>query len=334
MTADILLLLLGLVLLLAGGEAMLRGATGLAQVLGMSQLTIGLTVVAFGTSAPELAVNGIAAWRGRGEISFGNIIGSNMANIGLIVAVTALIHPILIQRVLIVREIPMMLFATAAAVVMAFDGWLSTGTNMYDRADGILLLMLFGVFLYYTAGDFLAQRSSEYAMAEDQEESGLLRPPHIPGRPLLRYLIITAMGLTVLVVGASLSVESAVGVARALGVPEVIIGLTVLAVGTSLPELAASIVASLRGHVALAIGNVVGSNIFNLLLVGGVTATIRPIPVPALGATDLMLLVVLSLALMGVSMTRRRQIVRAEGVLLLSIYLGYLIWRVGAPAEF
>jgi cation:H+ antiporter len=314
MTADLFLLLFGLVLLLAGGEAMLRGATGLAQVLGMSQLTIGLTVVAFGTSAPELAVNGIAAWRGRSEISFGNIIGSNMANIGLIVAVTALTHPILIQRVLIVREIPMMLFATAAAVVMAFDGWLSTGTNMYDRADGILLLMLFGVFLYYTAGDFLAQRSRELLRAEDQEESGLLRPPHIPGRPLLRYLAITAVGLA--------------------GVPEVIVGLTVLAVGTSLPELAASIVASLRGHVALAIGNVVGSNIFNLLLVGGVTATLRPIPVPALGGTDLMLLVVLSLALMGVSMTRRRQIVRTEGVVLLSIYLGYLIWRVGAPAEF
>ena len=330
MTADVLLLLFGLVLLLAGGETVLRGATGLAETLGMSQLAIGLTVVAFGTSAPELAVNGIAAWRGLGAISFGNIIGSNMANIGLIVGVTALIQPILIHRVLIVREIPMMLFATAAAVVMASDRWLGTGTNMYDRPDGILLLMLFGVFLYYTAGDFLTQRSKDYVSGEGPGGPGLLQPPKMPRRPLLRYSGITALGLTALIVGAHVSVGAAVGVARALGVPEVIIGLTVLAVGTSLPELAASVIASLRGQVALAIGNVVGSNIFNLLLVAGVTATLRPIPVPPMGSTDLTVLAILSLVLMVVSVTRRRQIVRTEAVLLLLLYLGYLIWRTGS----
>ena len=330
MTADVLLLLFGMVLLVAGGQAVVRGATGLAHVLGMSQLAIGLTVVAFGTSAPELAVNGIAAWRGRGEISFGNIIGSNMANIGLIVAVTALIQPILMQRVLIFREIPMMIFATAVVIVMASDRWLSTGANVYDRADGILLLMLFGVFLYYTAGDFLAQRSKGLLPGDSLGRPGLLRPPHMPGRPLLRHSGITALGLTALVIGAQVSVESAVGVARGLGVPDAIIGLTVLAVGTSLPELAASIVASLKGNVALAIGNVVGSNIFNLLLVTGVSATLGPIPVPSLGGIDLMALALLSLALMGMAVTQQRKIVRSEGVLLLVLYVGYLIWRVGS----
>lgn len=328
MTGDVLLLLFGIALLVGGGQAVLRGATGLAQVLGMSQLAVGLTVVAFGTSAPELAVNGLAAWRGRGEISFGNIIGSNMANIGLIVAVTALIQPILMQRILIFREIPMMIFATAVAMVMASDRWLSTGMNVYDRGDGLILLMLFGVFLYYTANDFLVRHSSEYVPSAREDDSGLLRPPHMPGRPLLRYSGITALGLTALLVGAHVSVEAAVGVARGFDIPEAIIGLTVLAVGTSLPELAASITASLRGHVALAIGNVVGSNIFNLLLVTGVTATIGPIPVPSAGGTDLMALMLLSLVLIAAALTRQRQIVRTEGVLLLVIYLGYLYWRV------
>ena len=330
MIADLLLLLLGLTLLLVGGEALLRGAAGLARGLGVSQLAIGLTVVAFGTSAPELAVNGLAAWRGLGGISFGNIVGSNMANIGLVVGVAACIRPILMDRVLIFRELPMMLLATGAAIVMASDGWLSTGANMFDRADGILLLMLFGVFLYYTVGDFLSRRTkavldSKRPIADDPE-----RPRDAePGYALMRNVAMVAVGLILLVAGAHLSVESAASVARVLGIPEVIIGLTVLAVGTSLPELAASIMASVRGQVELAIGNVVGSNIFNLLLVAGVTATVRPIPVPQIGGTDLTVLALLSLALLGMSVTQRRQIVRTEAILLLLIYFGYLIWRAG-----
>jgi len=321
-----LLLVVGLALLLGGGEALVRGSTGLARSLGVSQLVIGLTVVAFGTSAPELAVNLIAAWQGRGEISFGNIVGSNMANIGLIVGCTALIRPIFIERVLVLRDLPTMLLATAAAVVMAFDRSLSSGPNLYDRGDGILLLMLFGVFLYYTVFDFMSQRASNH----DQE----LGADGGPRRKVSRELAVLAAGLVGLLVGAEISVDAAVELARGLGVPEVIIGLTVLAVGTSMPELAASVMASLRGHVELAVGNVVGSNIFNLLLVAGVTSIVHPIPIPAFGGRDLAVLALLSLMLMAVSMTRRRQILRTEAAALLLVYLGYLIWRAGFSVRF
>ncbi|MDH3518887.1 MAG: hypothetical protein OEM49_00395, partial [Myxococcales bacterium] len=155
MAVDLLLLVVGLALLMLGGEAVVRGATGLARALGVSPLVIGLTVVAFGTSAPEMAVNIMAVLQGRSAISFGNIFGSNLANIGLIVGCTALIRPIQITGVVIAREIPMMLLATTAAVIMGFDTLLGDPPDTYDRGDGLLLLMLFLVFLYYTVGDFV-----------------------------------------------------------------------------------------------------------------------------------------------------------------------------------
>ena len=330
MALDLFLLVVGLALLGIGGETVVRGATGLARSLGVSPLVIGLTVVAFGTSAPELAVNVFAAWQGLGEISFGNIIGSNMANIGLIVGLTALIRPIVITGVVIGREIPMMLLATAAAIVMGFDNALSAGGSVppfpdhYTRADGVLLLMFFLVFLYYTVGDFVRQRSNGDGVPNDIE------PNTSSGVP--RSLLITGVGLATLVWGADITVDAAVEVARAMGVPDVVIGLTIVAIGTSLPELVASISATVRGHAELAIGNVVGSNIFNLLLVMGITSVVRPVPVPAGGHLDLLVIAIFSLILFGVSMTNNRQIIRTEAMLMLSGYVGYLVWRSGALA--
>lgn len=321
MALDLIQLFVGLVLLMAGGEAVVRGATGLARALGVSPLVIGLTVVAFGTSAPEMAVNLIAAWEGRGEISFGNIIGSNMANIGLIVGCTAILQPLLITGIVIAREIPMMLLATAAVIVMSFDGVLAPdGQDAIRRGDGLVLLLLFLVFLYYTVGDFVRQRA----------ENG---PPELgpefgpTDTSVWRHLGLTALGLVTLIGGADVTVDAAVSVARAFGVSEVIIGLTVLAVGTSLPELVASATATVRGHAELAIGNVVGSNIFNLLLVMGVTALIRPVPIPAGGHLDLLMVAILSLLLFVVSMTANRRIIRGEAAMLLAGYLAYIIWR-------
>jgi cation:H+ antiporter len=292
MAIDLLLLLVGLALLLGGGEFVVRGATGLAQSLGVAPLVIGLTVVAFGTSAPEMAVNVIAAWQDKGDISFGNIIGSNMANIGLIVGCTAILRPILITGVVIAREIPMMLLATTAAIIMGFDTVLGVGPDYYDRADGLLLLMLFLVFLYYTVGDFVRQRAESDANGMLDDTLTRAASSGVP-----RSLAITGLGLLALIGGADITVDAAVNLARALGVSDVVIGLTVLAVGTSLPELVASVVATMRGHAELAVGNVVGSNIFNLLLVMGVTSVVRPVPVPAGGPLDLLVVALLSLIL-------------------------------------
>ncbi|MGH0028612.1 MAG: calcium/sodium antiporter [Myxococcota bacterium] len=320
MTVDLLWLTLGLVLLMLGGETVVRGATGLARLLGVSPRVIGLTVVACGTSAPELAVNVIAAWEGLSDISFGNIFGSNMANIGLIVGCTALLRPILITGVVIAREIPMMLLATASAIVMAFDVALGTGPDQIGRADGILLLLLFLVFLYYTIGDFVRQRAGHEAHPGFEDDIGT-------DGGLLRHTLFTLVGLGGLTWGADITVESATHVARALGVTEVVIGLSIVAIGTSLPELVASIVATMRGQAELAIGNVVGSNIFNLLLVAGVTSVVRPIRVPAGGHLDLMVVALLSLVLFAVSATASRRIIRGEALLLLGIYFGYMVWR-------
>jgi cation:H+ antiporter len=322
MTVDLLLLAVGLALLMLGGETVVRGATGLARDIGVSPLVIGLTVVAFGTSAPEMAVNVIAVSHGRGAISFGNIMGSNMANIGLIVGCTAILRPIMITGVVIAREIPMMLLATTAAIIMGFDTVLGVGPDYYDRADGLLLLMLFLVFLYYTVGDFVRQRAESDANGMLDDTLTRAASSGVP-----RSLAVTGLGLLALIGGADITVDAAVNMARALGVSDVVIGLTVLAVGTSLPELVASVVATMRGHAELAIGNVVGSNIFNLLLVLGVTSVVRPVPVPAGGPLDLLVVALLSLILFLVSMTNNRQIIRTEASFLLALYLSYIIWR-------
>jgi cation:H+ antiporter len=321
MTLDLLLLAVGLAFLMLGGETVVRGATGLARDVGVSPLVIGLTVVALGTSAPELAVNVIAVSQGAGAISFGNIVGSNMANIGLIVGCTALIRPIEIKGVVVTRELPMMLLATMATIAMGSDVFLrGRQEDVYDLEDGLLLLMFFLVFLYYTVGDFLQQRAGNGG-------NGL---PVLVGEPagsIWRHALLTIFGLAALIGGADVTVKAAVNVARTFGVPEEVIGLTVLAVGTSLPELVASLTAMLRGHAGLAIGNVVGSNIFNLLLVLGVTSLVGSVPVPSGGHRDLAVVFLFSLILLLVSRTGKRRIIRTEAVVLLLLYFGYLTLR-------
>jgi cation:H+ antiporter len=316
---DILLLLTGLILLLAGGDALVRGAAALAHRLGISPLVVGLTVVSFGTSAPELAVNLTAALRGSGELSFGNVIGSNLANIGLIVGLTALLRPLDVQAVVVWRELPMMVLATAFALVFALDTVLSgDASSRYDRGDGIVLLLLLSVFLYYTAREVFRQRESR------RGKVGLA----VGSWSVPRSLLVAATGLAVLVVGAQLTVKGGVGIARSAGISEAVIGLTLIAIGTSLPELAASLIAAWRGQAEIAIGNVIGSNIFNLLLVLGATAAVRPVPIPAGGVLDLVALCVLSVLLWGVCVNQGRRIIRVEGALLLTIYLTYLSQRL------
>lgn len=314
MLADLLQLIFGLILLLGGGEVLVRGAATLARCMGISPLIVGLTVVSFGTSAPELAVNVAAAWRSAGDIAFGNIMGSNMANIGLIVATTALIKPLAVSSRIVVREIPMMIFVTLVAVVFALDSAITGQAGVYDRADGVVLLMLLGVFLYYTVGDAIQDRDPDVATpALDQT---------------MRTSVLLILGGSIaLVVGAELTVNGGVSLARAMGVSEVLVGLTVVAVGTSLPELAASVMAAYRGHPDIAIGNVVGSNIFNLALVLGIASILSPIPVPEGGLGDLAAVVVLSFVLWATTFAKPPRIVRLEGILLLVIYLIYITWR-------
>jgi cation:H+ antiporter len=219
----------------------------------------------------------------------------------------------------------MMLLATAATLAMAADFILDGTPGLLDRSDGIVLLLLFSVFLYYTVGELLRQRT-DHPVFEDLVASEL--PGVTPGIAVTRDLLLTLAGFAALLYGADLTVEGAVGLARRFAVPEVVIGIGVVAIGTSLPELAAGVMATVRGHIELAIGNVVGSNVFNLLLVLATTACIRPIEIPKWGLTDLIFTALLSLALLVVSFTNTRRILRVEAGALLVAYIAYLGWRV------
>ena len=321
MIADALLTALGIGLLIAGGEFVVRGAMALARQLGVPPLVIGLTVVAFGTSVPELAVNVTAALRGNTGIALGNVVGSNLANVGLILAIAALLRRLEIRSVVITRELPMLLLASVAATVMAFDGLRAESDAVYDRIDGILLLLLFAIVLYYTVLETFRNRSADPLVEQAREQAGRRLSP------LAGSAAFIGGGLCGLALGGNLTVSGAVGLATSLGASPGLIGLTVVAVGTSLPELSASVMAARHGETDLAVGNVVGSNLFNLLFILGVTAVIRPVPVLSGGHVDICVMTLFALALLAVSLGRRA-LGRAEAAVLVAGYLGYLAWRV------
>lgn len=323
MLMDSLLLGLGLVALVCGGTWLVRGASALAAWLGVAPILIGLTIVAFGTSTPELVVNVSAALRGSTEIGFGNVVGSNIANMGLLLALTAIIAPLRIHRTLVIREIPMMILACAAALVLAGGAFVGEELSGYGRGDGLMLLLLFAVFLHYTIGDALEQRGEASSRAA---EGHAAQGPDLPEkRPPFAVFIVG--GLVALIAGGELTVRGAVGVAGAMGISEAVIGLTVVAVGTSLPELATTLAAARKGQGDLAIGNIVGSNIYNLLFIWGLSVTIEPSALPSGGSVDLLVMTAFSLLLLPFVVTRSR-LGRGEGAVMLAGYLVYVGWLV------
>lgn len=322
-----LLLALGLLMLVIGGDLLVRGASTLARVLGVSELVVGLTVVAFGTSAPELAVNVLAAAQNEGDLSFGNVVGSNIANIGLILGIAAMIRPLQIRSQVIRRELPMMLLATVSIIIMAGDVLLRSGVAQFDMSDGLIMLLLFGVFLYYTAAEVLYKSGPDAIKTESAEVLKHVAPDG-SRKSLALSLVMTTAGLGLLLGGGHVTVDRASAIALAFGVPQVVIGLTLVAVGTSLPELVTSVAAVVRGQSDLAVGNVIGSNIFNLLFVLGVSSTLRPVPVPRGGWFDLLWMGALSLILVPMVLTANQRIIRREGLLLFGGYVVYVAWRV------
>jgi cation:H+ antiporter len=323
MLADSLMLVVGLATLIAGGTWLVRGASALAAALGVAPVLIGLTVVAFGTSTPELVVNVSAALRGNTEIGFGNVVGSNIANVGLLLALAAIVVPLSIHRTLVIREIPMMILACAAALVLAGGVLLGEVSSGYSRGDGLMLLLLFTVFLYYTIGEALQQRDDASGSSGGEAVASTTPPP--AERP--RSVGLVVGGLMALIAGGELTVRGAIGVANAVGIPEAVIGLTVVAIGTSLPELSTTLTAARKGHGDLAIGNIVGSNIYNLLFIWGLSVSIEPSALPAGGAVDLLVMTAFSLLLFPFVLTQNR-LSRIEGALMLLAYGGYIGWLV------
>ncbi|WP_439859646.1 calcium/sodium antiporter [Pseudomonas sp. MBLB4136] len=316
-------LIAGLLLLVAGAEVLVRGAARLAARFGIPPLIIGLTVVAFGTSAPETAVSVQAAFNGSGDLAIGNVIGSNIANVLLILGMTALVAPLIVSRQLIRLDVPLMIGAGLLAYALAWDGAL-------DRLDGALL---FAGVLAYTA--FLIVSSRKDKAAENDEfaaEYGLKASARTNAWLLDLGLLIG--GLVLLVLGSNLLVEGAVSLARALGLSELVIGLTVVAVGTSLPELATSLLAALKGERDIAVGNIVGSCLFNLLCVLGLAALVSPQSITVAAnalAFDFPVMIAVSIACLPIFFSGYR-ISRWEGLLFLAYYAAYTLYLVLAAS--
>ncbi len=322
MLTQALLFVLGLVALIAGAEAMVRGASRLAVSWGISPLVVGLTVVAFGTSAPEMAVSVGAALGGSSDLAIGNVVGSNVANVLLILGISALVAPLLVHEQIIRQEIPIMIGASLVVVAMALDG----------NIGRIEAALLFALVIAYTV--FLVVQSRRASQdAEDEFAS------EIPTSQWDRHWGVQALlvvgGLALLVLGADWLVGAAVVFAKVMGVSDLVIGLTVVAVGTSMPEIATSLIAALRGQRDIAVGNVVGSNIFNLLAVLGAAGIVSTggLSVPdAARNFDLWVMLAVAFACLPILITGR-EIARWEGAVFLGYYAAYLLYLVLAAQQ-
>lgn len=310
MLLNIVYVLVGIILLIIGADSLVRGSSGLALRLGVSGLVVGLTVVAFGTSTPELVVSLSATLKGNEEIALGNVVGSNIANIALILGLSALISPIRTSALLIRRDIPVMIAISIVLSLFMINGYLG-------RLEGLFLLTALIGYLIVAVSQSKAERDKE--VREQFKQAVPVRPQN----PVW-LLILIIVGLGLLVLGANLFVQGAVGIARWFSVSDAIIGLTLVAVGTSLPELATSVVASIRQNNDIAVGNVVGSNFLNILCILGLTVTISPSTVQGITVIDMGVLLLTTLLLLP--MVRSRFVLnRWEGGLLLIIYIGYMV---------
>lgn len=317
MFLDIIFLLLGLVLILVGANALTDGASAIARRWGVSDLVIGLTIVAFGTSAPELTISFISALNGSAEMAVGNVVGSNIFNVLVIIGVTALFSPIRIERSIMTNEIPLVILSALALLAIGNGPLLDEDSApVISRVDGILLLLFFAIFMRYTF-------SQAKAAPQPEQTPNSVTPAK--GMPLWKAVTWIIGGLAALIYGGDRFVAGASGIASALGVSDAIIGLTIVAAGTSLPELATSITAALKGKTGIALGNVIGSNIFNIFMVLGVTATVSPLRFGDIGNLDLLVLTGASLLFWIFGwFFRQRTITRAEGALLTLGYIAYV----------
>jgi cation:H+ antiporter len=307
----------GLALLVWGADRFVHGAAAAARNMGVAPLLIGLTIVAFATSAPEILVSIVAASRGEADLAFGNAIGSNIANIGLVLGTVAIIRPIELRSATLRREMPALLAVSLLTVSLFLDTFLS-------RIDGLVMLTGLAIVMIWLARLGMQSAASD-PMAEDFAAE---IPSHVSMKAAIIWLII---GLATLLLGAELLVEGAIEIARTLGVSEVVIGVTLVAIGTSLPELAVSLVSAMKGEYGLAIGNIVGSNIFNLLAVIGIAATISPSALaPTVLSLHIFVMVAFTLVLFAMTYDYdgKSDLSRLEGIALLSAYVAYFTYVV------
>ncbi|MBQ8457222.1 MAG: calcium/sodium antiporter [Prevotella sp.] len=304
MIFDIVLIIAGVAMVLYGADRLTEGASALARRMNVSEIIIGLTIVAAGTSAPELFVSLVSALKGTPDMAIGNVVGSNTMNAMLIVGCAAVVAPMSISRNTVRKDIP---FAVAASVLLP----LLTIDAAIGRIDGIILLAGFAAFMYYTLSQ---AKAGETAPSDETKMQN----------PWLSVFFVV-LGLALLVIGSNIFVDSASRVAYALGLSEAVVGLTIVAGGTSLPELATSVVAARKGQSAIAIGNVIGSNVFNILMILGLTATISPMQIQGITHIDLLMMLG-SIVMVWLFSRTKYTVERWEGALLAVVYIAYVCW--------
>jgi cation:H+ antiporter len=328
------LLIIGFVLLIKGADILVDGSSAIAKRFGISNIVIGLTVIAFGTSAPELIVNIIAAIKGSSDIGMGNIVGSNISNILLILGVAALFSSLKVESSIIKKQIPFSILASVALFILINSTLLNgSGQDGLMRSGGLILILFFCIFLYYTFSvvkkevgfrDVIIRLFSFKLFRKISESNN-----GVVNKSSLKPVLMVVGGIIALFFGGKFIVDSAVFIAGNLGLSEALIGLTIVAVGTSLPELAASVIAARKKQADMAIGNVIGSNIFNILWVLGLTSLIRPINYNPAMNFDIIFLIIVSIVLLPlIFIGKKYHFTKKEGIFLLSLYVFYLIYII------
>ena len=325
---NILFLAVGFYLLLKCANALVDGSAGAAKLLGIPKIVIGLTLVAFGTSAPEGTVSLISAVQGNADISIGNIIGSNIANIALILGIASIINPLQVTLGTVNRGIPLNILATFVLLVLGYDVFFQNHYTEFNRltlGDGLVFLCFFIVYLYYVHADLKETKVQEEVISQREKRESK--------EPWWKLMLMIMLGLLGIIAGGKLVVDNAVAIAASLGVSDAIIGLTVIAVGTSLPELATSVVAAYKHENDLAIGNIIGSNVFNIFLVLGISSTASTLNFNAQLVSDMLVLLALIL-LLFLFVYRERVLKKWHGMVLLFSYCAYLFFLVSREINF
>lgn len=309
-----ILLFVGFIFLVKGADIFVDGSSALAKKFSIPPLIIGLTIVAFGTSAPELAVSLSASLKDANDMAIGNVIGSNLFNSLIVLGISGLFYPLFVKKTTLTNDFPFALLATVILIVLSVDQWLQPGTdNLLSRSDGLVLLSLLGIFMYGLIRHALASRKDLAASTDD-----------VPTMPLPKSIIFILVGITGIVVGGEFVVDSAKDIALRFGMSENLVGLTIVAIGTSLPELVTSIAAALKKETDIAIGNVIGSNIFNILLILGISATISPMKINPDSFADLFFLLLITIVIFIILLIRKN-IGKLSGIILTLSYILYTI---------
>ena len=310
------LLIIGFIILTKGADLFVDGASSIAKIAKMPTLLIGLTIVAFGTNAPEAAVSINAALKGSNDIAIGNIIGSNIFNLLVAVGLSAMIRPIKVQKTTIIKEYPLSIYSVALLIILSLDNlFAGNDANLLTRGDGLILLLGFGVFMFYLIE--MAVLSKE---ADDEVEE-------IVKLPLSKSIIFSILGLVGIVFGGDMVVKSATDIALHVGMSETLVGLTIVAVGTSLPELVTSVTAARKGESDIAIGNIIGSGLFNIFFVLGVSATIHPIAVSSKLIFDFIILAIVTV-ISHVFAYSKKEVDKKEGFALTAMYIAYMVYII------